>query len=530
MHGTGIAIDIEETDLGMKWVYHWGIQLELGHVMPKTRAFSVRLYILTRFFLVVLAVAANAANVFAQNPASNPAHNGGIATVFSIEDLRHLVPKDVGPRPTVEVQNYNTPSDGGGGLFQWEEASSLPDDGGAVIEPAGGTPLGRWVRQALTASYASGVNKPFVLDPRWWGAKTDGSDSTAAFSAMMNAAATFDPKGDGIVVNLTPGNWNTGKIPTHRAVMWNGSGERVTSWSINMARDEIFMEVPEGNIFDGIQFGRNVRTYAAPLFRVTAATGFRNIFANMNGPLLQQDSGNLSLSNVSIFPGGPKDFDGGLAMIDIRGGNFIGRDISIIADRNRYVDVTGVRFSGGINLRLDGLSESRLGVGLEIVPSPNKAIGHVALSGIYLDQMLRQGIAVLPADHATIGQIDVFGVDVGYAGKSGTPAILIAGAGNLKSYAQFGGVVHNGGGHGMQIDRRSANVLINGTSFQQNDGDGINVTAQSGAYQIISVRCGSRNDQTLNKGPDVSMAGISSAAPVTNCQDGRIGDIHVGPR
>lgn len=76
----------------------------------------------------------------------------------------------------VEVANYATANDGGGGTFYFAAASSATANDGTVLAPNAGS--GRWIRV-----YDGDINV------RWFGAKGDGStDDTAEIAAAIAAA------------------------------------------------------------------------------------------------------------------------------------------------------------------------------------------------------------------------------------------------------------------------------------------------------------------------------------------------------
>lgn len=63
------------------------------------------------------------------------------AVVLSIAELRAIA----APIGQVLVQSYYGDGGRGGGLFSWDAASTLADDGGSIIQPTGFS-VGRWIR------------------------------------------------------------------------------------------------------------------------------------------------------------------------------------------------------------------------------------------------------------------------------------------------------------------------------------------------------------------------------------------------
>jgi hypothetical protein len=87
----------------------------------------------------------------------------------------------------VHLLGYHTPSDGGGGVFRWDALSTLPDDGGLTIIPAGSPTQGRWRR------VTSGP-----VDIRWFGANPDATSSQN--SASIQKAIGSLPSSGGTVL------------------------------------------------------------------------------------------------------------------------------------------------------------------------------------------------------------------------------------------------------------------------------------------------------------------------------------------
>ncbi len=75
----------------------------------------------------------------------------------------------------VETQGYAVPGDGGGGSWAWVPSSTATANGGTVVQPSGAI-VGRYIRI---------YSGPVML--RWFGAKGDGSDATAALLAFAEA-------------------------------------------------------------------------------------------------------------------------------------------------------------------------------------------------------------------------------------------------------------------------------------------------------------------------------------------------------
>jgi hypothetical protein len=80
-----------------------------------------------------------------------------------------------------DVEGFNTPGDGGGGLFYFDPVSAVADDGCTIFAPGSGG--GRWFR-----IYSGAVN----VD--WCGANNGVADAQAAFAAAALFSDVFVPK------------------------------------------------------------------------------------------------------------------------------------------------------------------------------------------------------------------------------------------------------------------------------------------------------------------------------------------------
>lgn len=105
--------------------------------------------------------------------------NNVIETVNTISDLVALNPPGAGT--SVFVRGYRSPGDGGQGLFDYHERSTVATNSGTCLKPRAAN--GRWHRQ-----YAGPQNA------LWYGAYRDGSNptpTTIAIQAAIDAAAGF---------------------------------------------------------------------------------------------------------------------------------------------------------------------------------------------------------------------------------------------------------------------------------------------------------------------------------------------------
>ncbi len=101
--------------------------------------------------------------------------NHHIITVNTISDLATV---DTAKIKAVFVNGYDSPYDGGGGFFSYDPARSSINNGGTIIHG--------WIRR-----YSGAINV------KWFGAKTDGSNTTSSIQSAIDSGAKeiFVPAG-----------------------------------------------------------------------------------------------------------------------------------------------------------------------------------------------------------------------------------------------------------------------------------------------------------------------------------------------
>ena len=120
-----------------------------------------------------------------------------LTSVDSINSLRALEKKP--SENTINVLNYYSDSEGGGGEFKWNSTSTLDDDGGSIIKPDNvlTDEAGRWER----------IFKTPLIDIRFFGAK-DGTDNN--YEKITKALEFSYSKKE----NISPIGQVWAKIPT----------------------------------------------------------------------------------------------------------------------------------------------------------------------------------------------------------------------------------------------------------------------------------------------------------------------------
>jgi len=182
------------------------------------------------------------------------ATDGIMKVADTVASLRELSVAGASSSWTAILQGCLAASDGGGGVFFWDSASTLADDTGLTVKPNAIAGPGRWRR-----IYSGPVNV------KWFGAKGDRSDPATDDTSPINAAIAasrwvFLPAGTYYVTSLLTGNQNT---------------LRLTGTS-------------------GSQYGADPRTVIAP-------------FSKSSGPLVQISDGavngpplSVQLENITI--------------------------------------------------------------------------------------------------------------------------------------------------------------------------------------------------------------------------------------
>ena len=142
----------------------------------------------------------------------------GAASDISVETISELRLLAAGDYSLVNVGGYREGGDGGGGQFWYSPTSSLIDDGGLVISPAGGPAQGRYLRL---------LERP-VVNPQMFGATIGYTGvETSFFNEMITSANLF-----GYAVEITPKEYSIqGNItfPTTMGITWFKGAKLVDS-------------------------------------------------------------------------------------------------------------------------------------------------------------------------------------------------------------------------------------------------------------------------------------------------------------
>ena len=128
---------------------------------------------------------------------------GYLPQVPTLAALRATSAATLSDGATILLDAYATRGDGGAGLFTWNAASTVADNGGIAVNPTGNTGAGRWIRQLADGR----------VTPQMFGARGDGvTNDTAAFAAALLAGPVIVPAGTYRIANLAipNGAWMEG--------------------------------------------------------------------------------------------------------------------------------------------------------------------------------------------------------------------------------------------------------------------------------------------------------------------------------
>lgn len=195
-----------------------------GGAGPTTAAFW------TKPVLAIIALLSESDSVVAANvtnPIPFPSPPAGIpviqiATVSGVADSLKSTTPATGI--VAMIDGYYAKGDDGGGPFYWDTTSTATDDGGSVINPTGHVGAGRWIRIISGNRYSV----------RWWGAKGNGSYTTASINVGSSVATiaglTSADIGKGIMIaGAGPSNGNpTPSRTSLTATITNVAGTNVT--------------------------------------------------------------------------------------------------------------------------------------------------------------------------------------------------------------------------------------------------------------------------------------------------------------
>ncbi len=153
--------------------------------------------------------------------------------VGTISALRALSGVQLGG--AVTVLHYNVVNDGGGGVFLWDAASALADDGGVVIIPNSNPGTGRWRRV---------LDNYYQLNVRHFGASGTGLSGATSDQAAFAAAFSAADARDGFVYAPAGNYYVTGPFTQDTYVALRGDGRSLT-W-INHTGDNTFVTALSG--------------------------------------------------------------------------------------------------------------------------------------------------------------------------------------------------------------------------------------------------------------------------------------------
>ena len=159
--------------------------------------------------------------------------------VTNIAALKAIATDGLLDNTVITVLGYTSEGDQGGGLFFYDSGSTDADDGGTIIEPASSS--GRWKRLYNTA-----------LNIRWFGAVSDGSDTSAAIIAAIDVASNNDES-----VYIPTGTYamvaSTLDIDRNLIIFGDGPNRSILTWTKTSGN-----AIEIGGVNDGF-FGASIR-------------------------------------------------------------------------------------------------------------------------------------------------------------------------------------------------------------------------------------------------------------------------------
>lgn len=135
----------------------------------------------------------------------NATHLEGAIIVDTIKDLLALPIDKLQPQAKVYILGYHSKNDGGQGLFYYDDTVlKSQHNGGTIIDPSKAFPqnwtdqtqLDDWFNTVSTTGYGVWVRIwDDVVNAKWYGAKTDGSDNTIPLQKAKENPNVLIPSG-----------------------------------------------------------------------------------------------------------------------------------------------------------------------------------------------------------------------------------------------------------------------------------------------------------------------------------------------
>lgn len=196
---------------------------------------------------------------------------GGGSGVTTYSNLTALRAASVPANGTlVHMLGYTTAFDGGGGLFTYQTAASLPDDGGTRIVPSGSSPVvnsagvivtpgtsptvGAWIRFETDGPFSGEETCRNVM---WFGAQPDdgGTDNTPPFrlcvaSLYYSTGAVYIPSGEYCLKTKWVVDMNI--IGGSLSIFGDGVGATSLRYGLTTA-DTCFIEIANGYGFGSLR-------------------------------------------------------------------------------------------------------------------------------------------------------------------------------------------------------------------------------------------------------------------------------------
>lgn len=432
-------------------------------------------------------------------PLSGPTSSGSFANgdMVSVSIMR---PGPAGPSgsgsgdvvgPASGTDNAFARFDGATGKIIQNSTATLSDTGvaaGMKIIPTGAS-----TARTLEARAADVINvKDFgaVGD----GVTDDTTAITAAHTAMVSGGALYFPSGTYKVSSA---------ITLSKTGAYIGDGFGATIFSTTSASATIFNVTASFAELFAMQFKASVtRTSGAFVVLSGARVRFSNFYMTGFWTGIQTTGTSVTIENGIMLDGVAANAIGVLAG---GGADVTVRDITM--DAAAQISA-GIRVTNAADVTVEDCNLIHAGVALHIIPGAGQSVASVWANDCFFDNSSYG--AVLDTTGGNIIRI-IF--DQCWFSSSTNQGVILSktsGSGTLAGVLFDGCQFFLNGSHGLWIANSAwEDVFVQGCAAAQNGGDGINVAANTGKFQIQNCRIGASQGLTANANGIVIAAGSS---------------------